>query len=91
MPTGQDFPDRPDVAPDTAVDAPHPDPAPIRNDAPARASRPHDEAATRQREGLAPDTMILVPAFAAPPSARMGCGRCSCRRWTSPAMPTPTT
>lgn len=67
MTTDHDIHEPPDLAADTAADAPRPDALPDHTNATAGASQPHDEATIRAWEGLPPDTMILAPAFAAPP------------------------
>ncbi|MFF0147035.1 hypothetical protein ATK36_5352 [Amycolatopsis sulphurea] len=65
MKIDRDIHEPPDLATDAAVDAQRTEP-PIDNTT-AGASRPHDEATMRTREGLPPDTMILAPTFAPPP------------------------
>jgi hypothetical protein len=67
MLTDRDIHEPPELAPDAAVDAPRPVPVPDHTTATTGASQPHDEATMRAWEGLPPDTMILAPAFAAPP------------------------
>jgi hypothetical protein len=67
MTTERDIHEPPELAADAAVDAPGPDPRPDHTTATAGASQPHDETTMRAWEGLPPDTMILAPAFAAPP------------------------
>ncbi len=67
MATDHDIPEAPEPAADAAVDAPRPEPRPGDTTATAGASQPNDEATMRAWEGLPPDTMILVPAFAPPP------------------------
>lgn len=67
MPTDHDTAETPEPAPNAAVGAPQPTPAPDAPNATARASQPHDEASLREWEGLPPDTIILAPAFTAPP------------------------
>jgi hypothetical protein len=67
MTTDRDIQEQPEPAADAAVDASRQDPRPDHTTAAAGASQPHDEATVRAWEGLAPDTMILAPAFAAPP------------------------
>lgn len=67
MPTDRDITEPPDTAPSAAVDAPQTTPAPDPANATAGASQPHDEASIREWEGLQPDTIILAPAFTAPP------------------------
>lgn len=67
MPTDHDAAETPEPAPYAPLGAPQPTPAPNAANAPARASQPHDEASLREWEGLPPDTIILAPAFAAPP------------------------
>jgi hypothetical protein len=67
MPTDNELHEPPALAADTAVDAPRPDPMPEHTTATAGVSQPPDEVTMRAWEGLPPDTMILAPAFTAPP------------------------
>jgi hypothetical protein len=64
MPTDHDTPE---PAPDAAVGAPEPARSPDHANPTGGPSQPQDEAAMREWEGLPPETMILVPAFGAPP------------------------
>ncbi|MFE3785359.1 hypothetical protein ACFXPA_45115 [Amycolatopsis sp. NPDC059090] len=67
MTAERDIPEPSDTAPGAAVDARQTTPAPDPATATAGASQPHDEASIREWRGLPPDTIILAPAFAAPP------------------------
>lgn len=67
MPTDHYTHEPPDTAPSVAVNAPQPTPAPDATNATANASQPHDEASTREYKGLPPHTIILAPAYTAPP------------------------
>src|SRR5439155_15959899 len=67
MPTDHDIPEPPETVPSAAVDAPQPDPMPDHTTTTTGATQPHDEATMRESKGLPPNTMILAPAFAAPP------------------------
>lgn len=67
MPTDHDATEHPELAPDPAVAAPKPGPAPDHTDATTAAAQPDGEAMLREWEGLPPDSLILVPSFNPPP------------------------
>jgi hypothetical protein len=66
MPTEHDTTETPDAAPDAAVGALEPEHRPDDTDPATVAAQIDGEAALREWEGLPPDAVILVPAFAAP-------------------------
>lgn len=67
MTTETDIPELPEPVPGGSVGVPQLDSRPDDTTATAGPSQPRDEATVRGWEGLAPDTVILAPAFSPPP------------------------
>lgn len=71
MTTDHDIPGPPTTAPAAPVDAREPEGRPDHTDPAIGTSEPQDEAALREWGGLAPDTVILVPAVASAAPMRL--------------------